>query len=102
MQSLAGLALPCASFFNLRTERPSWQLHPPHRPISQPALKRVAQQDRHDDTFAAIAILTGKTLDSVMRRAETMGLPKVGPYHGAITGDLIAKLLAAEGLVASV
>ena len=68
----------------------------------QPALKRVAQQDRHDDTFAAIAILTGKTLDSVMRRAETMGLPKVGPYHGAITGDLIAKLLAAEGLVASV
>ncbi|PUE62946.1 hypothetical protein B9Z45_02510 [Limnohabitans sp. 2KL-17] len=68
----------------------------------QPAFKRVAQQDRHDDTFAAIAILSGKTLDSVMRRAETMGLPRVGPYHGAITGDLIAKLLAAEGLVATV
>ena len=68
----------------------------------QPAFKRVAQQDRHDDTFAAIAILTGKTLDSVMRRAESLGLPKVGPFHGAITGDLIAKLLAAEGLVASI
>ena len=68
----------------------------------QPAFKRVAQQDRHDDTFAAIATLTGKTLDSVIRRAETMGLPKVGPYHGAITGDMIARLLAAEGLVATV
>ena len=68
----------------------------------QPVFKRVAQQDRHDDTFAAIATLTGKTLDSVMRRAESLGLPKVGPFHGAITGDLIAKLLAAEGLVASV
>ena len=68
----------------------------------QPAFKRVAQQDRHDDTFAAIATLTGKTLDSIMRSAENLGLPKVGPYHGGITGDLIAKLLAAEGLVATV
>lgn len=68
----------------------------------QPAFKRVAQRERHDDTFAAIAILTGKSLDSVIQKAETMGLPKVGPYHGAITGDLIAKLLAAEGLVATV
>ena len=68
----------------------------------QPAFKRVAQQDRHDDTFAAIAILTGKTLDSIMRQAETMGLPKVGPYFPWIDGDMIAKLLAAHGLVASV
>ncbi len=35
----------------------------------QPAFKRVAQQDRHDDTFAAIATLTGKTLDSILRQA---------------------------------
>jgi hypothetical protein len=58
----------------------------------QPAFKRVAQQDRHDDTFAAIAILTGKTLDSIMRQAETMGLPKTGPYFPWIDGDMIAKL----------
>ena len=68
----------------------------------QPAFKRVAQQDRHDDTFAAIAILTGKTLDSIMRQAENMGLPKIGPYFSWIDGDMIAKLLAAHGLVATV
>ena len=45
----------------------------------QPAFRRVGQQDRHDDTFAAIATLTGKTLDSVMRQAETFGIPKAGP-----------------------
>lgn len=74
----------------------------PNSTTFQPAFKRVAQQDRHDDTFAAIAILTGKTLDSIMRQAETMGLPKVGPYFPWIDGDMIAKLLAAHGLVASV
>ena len=68
----------------------------------QPAFKRVAQQDRHDDTFAAIATLTGKTLDSILRQAETMGLPKAGPYYPWIDGDMIAKLLAGGGLVASV
>ena len=75
---------------------------PTTSPSFQPAFKRVAQQDRHDDTFAAIAILTGKTLDSIMRQAETMGLPKTGPYFPWIDGDMIAKLLAAHGLVAGV
>ncbi|BCX51858.1 hypothetical protein CTYAZ2_14400 [Comamonas testosteroni] len=68
----------------------------------QPAFKRVAQQGRHDDTFAAIAILTGKTLDSIMRQAETMGLPKIGPFHSYIDGDLIARICAAHGLVCSI
>lgn len=68
----------------------------------QPAFKRVSQQGRHDDTFAAIAILTGKSLDAIMRQAETMGLPKTGPYFPWIDGDMIAKLLAAHGLVAGV
>ena len=68
----------------------------------QPAFKRVAQQGRHDDTFAAIAILTGKTLDSIMRQAETMGLPKIGPFHSYIDGDLIARICAAQGLVCSI
>ena len=68
----------------------------------QPAFKRVAQQGRHDDTFAAIAILTGKTLDSIMRQAETMGLPTTGPFHSYIDGDLIARICAAHGLVCSI
>jgi len=62
----------------------------------QPAFKRVVQQGRDDDTFAAIAILTGKTLDSIMRQAETMGLPKIGPFHSYIDGDLIARIPVRE------
>ena len=68
----------------------------------QPAFKRVAQQERHDDTFAAIATLTAKTLDSIMRQAATMGLPKTGPYFPWVDGDMIATLLAVHGLVATV
>lgn len=68
----------------------------------QPAFKRMAQQGRHDDTFAVIAMLTGKTLDSIFRQAEGLGLPKAGPFHAWIDGDLIAKLLAGNGLVATV
>lgn len=68
----------------------------------QPAFKRVAQQGRHDDTFAVIAMLTGKTMDSIFRQAEGLGLPKIGPFHLWIDGDMIAKILAANGLVATV
>jgi hypothetical protein len=67
----------------------------------QPAFKRVVQQGRHDDTFAVIAMLTGNTVDSIFRQAEVLGLPKVGPFHSWIDGDLIAKLLAGHGLVAT-
>lgn len=68
----------------------------------QPIFRRIAQQGRHDDAFAVLAMLTGKTLDSLLRQAETLGLPKTGPYYPWIDGDLIAKLLAAHGLVATV
>jgi len=68
----------------------------------QPAFKRVAQQGRHDDTFAVIAALSGKTLDAVFRQAEDLGLPKTGPFFPWIDGDFIAKLLAGNGLVAMV
>lgn len=68
----------------------------------QPTFRRIAQQGRHDDAFAVLAMLTGKTLDSLLRQAETLGLPKTGPYYPWIDGDLIAKLLAAHGLVATV
>ena len=61
----------------------------------QPAFKRVAQQGRHDDTFAVIAMLTNKPMEAIFRQAEGLGLPKIGPFHAWIDGDMIAKLLAA-------
>jgi hypothetical protein len=68
----------------------------------QPAFKRIGQQDRHDDAICVIAMLSGKTTDAIFRQAEGLGLPKVGPYHAWIDGDMIAKLLAGNGLVATV
>ena len=68
----------------------------------QPAFKRIGQQDRHDDAICVIAMLSGKTTDAIIRQAEGLGLPKVGPYHAWIDGDMIAKLLAGNGLVATV
>ena len=62
----------------------------------QPAFKRVAQQGRHDDTFAVIAMLTNKPMEAIFRQAEGLGLPKIGPFHAWIDGDMIAKLLAAN------
>ena len=68
----------------------------------QPAFKRIGQQDRHEDALCVIAMLSGKTTDAIFRQAEGLGLPKVGPYHAWIDGDMIAKLLAGNGLVATV
>ena len=45
----------------------------------QPAFKRVAQQERHDDTFAAIATLTGKTLE------VTGAFPLINPKAWRVT-----------------
>ena len=67
----------------------------PNSTTFQPAFKRVAQQGRHDDTFAVLAMLTGKTMDAIFHQAEDLGLPKIGPFHAWIDGDMIAKLLAA-------
>lgn len=71
-------------------------------PGFQPAFKRVPQSDRHDDTLAVIATITGQTLDEIRKQAEVLGLPKVGPYYPWIDGDLIARLLAHFGWVATV
>ena len=71
----------------------------------QPHFKRVAAgDDRHADVYCAIASLVGnsKTLDDIRKQAETLGVPKTGPYYPYIDGDLIAKLLAAYGFVATV
>ncbi len=37
----------------------------------QPTFKRVAQQGRHDDTFAVLAMLTGKTTDVLVKSFRT-------------------------------
>lgn len=71
----------------------------------QPHFKRVAAgEDRHADVYCVIASLVGngKTLDDIRKEAETLGVPKTGPYYPYIDGDLIAKILAAHGLVATV
>ncbi|WP_138514546.1 hypothetical protein [Rhodoferax bucti] len=71
----------------------------------QPHFKRVAAgEDRHADVYCVIASLVGnaKTLDDIRKQAETLGVPKTGPYYPYIDGDLIAKLLAGYGLVATV
>ena len=46
----------------------------------QSTFRRVAQQGRHDDTFAVISMLTGKTTDAIFRHAEGLGLPKIAPF----------------------
>lgn len=72
------------------------------QPAFQPSFKRVPQQGRHDDTFAAIATLTNSSLESIFKQAEALGLPKTGPYFPWIDSDMIAKLLVSHGLVATV
>ncbi|MBX3655195.1 MAG: hypothetical protein KF686_13500 [Ramlibacter sp.] len=63
---------------------------------------RVVQQEtRHDCILAAIATLTGKTLEEVWAAAYKLGLPKIGVYY--VSEDMIAKLLMQlGGLVATV
>jgi len=68
-----------------------------------PFFKRVSQgEDRHADIYACIAILTNKTVADIQRQAETLGVPKTGPYYPYLDGDMIAKLLVAHNLVATV
>lgn len=67
----------------------------------QPAFKRVQQSNDFDDPFAVIAMIAGKTLDEVRQTAiSAFKHPKHGPFW--ITEDLIAKLLAHYGWVATV
>lgn len=77
-------------------------LHLSASSVPSSAYKRVPQQGRHDDTFAVIASIASKTLQEVFQQAEAFGLPKTGPYHAWIDGDLIAKLLAHYGWVATI
>lgn len=47
-------------------------------------------------------MLCNKSLAAIFKQAETLGLPKVGPYWLYADGYFIARLLAAHGLVAIV
>jgi len=70
----------------------------------KPFFQRISQgEDRHADVLACCAMLCNKSLADIFKQAETLGLPKVGPYYGyAVDGDFVARLLAAHGLVATV
>lgn len=68
-----------------------------------PFFKRVSQgDDRHADIIAVCAMLTTTSLADTQRQAETLGLPKTGPYFPYLDGDRIAKILIEHGLVATV
>jgi hypothetical protein len=67
----------------------------------KPAFNRVQQSNDFDCAFACIAMIAGKTLDAVRQTAiDKFKHPKHGPFW--ITEDLIAKLLANYGWVATV
>lgn len=65
-----------------------------------PEFKRVQMSCDHDDAFACIAMIIGKTLDEVRQTAiEKFKHPKHGPYW--VLEKLIIQLLAHYGWVAS-
>ncbi|WP_310611635.1 hypothetical protein [Limnohabitans sp.] len=67
-----------------------------------PFFKRVSQgEDRHADIYACIAILTNKTIADIQQQAESLGVPKVGPFYPYLDGDLLAKILVGHNLVAT-
>lgn len=69
----------------------------------KPFFQCISQgEDRHADVLACCAMLCNKSLADIFKHAETLGLPKVGPYWLYADGDFIARLLAAHGLVATV
>lgn len=69
----------------------------------QPAFKRVQQSNDHDDAFACIAMLTGKTLDEIKQTAiDKFRHPKHGPATCWVSEELIGKLLAHYGLVGTI
>lgn len=68
----------------------------------QPAFKPVFTQDRHACALAAVATIASVSLDDVWKKAEELGLPKIGPYSHVIDGDFIAALLAKYSWVATI
>lgn len=68
-----------------------------------PFFQRISQgEDRHADVLACCAMLCNKSLADMFKQAETLGLPKFGPFYPYLDGDMIAKILVPHGLVATV
>jgi hypothetical protein len=64
----------------------------------QPAFQFVSTEgDRHGDALAVIASVAGVSLKEVFKRAETLGMPKTGPYSHWVDSDLISSLLTVFG-----
>jgi hypothetical protein len=64
----------------------------------QPAFQFVSiEGDRHGDALAVIASVAGVSLKEVFKRAETLGMPKTGPYSHWVDSDLISSLLTIFG-----
>lgn len=64
----------------------------------QPAFEFVGiNGDRHADGLAVIASAVGVSLADVFKQAETLGMPKTGPYNHWVDSDLISSLLATYG-----
>lgn len=61
--------------------------------------KRVAMEERIDDSLACVATLTGQSLADIKKLAVQLGFPKHGPAW--VGPDLIVKLLNQYDLVAS-
>jgi hypothetical protein len=68
----------------------------------QPAFKPVITSDRHADSLACVAIIASTTLEDVFKKAEELGMPKVGPYNHVLDDVFLASLLAQYGWVATV
>lgn len=64
----------------------------------QPAFQFVSTEgDRHGDAFAVIASVAGVSLKEVFKRAETLGMPKTGPFSHSVDSDFISSLLTVFG-----
>jgi hypothetical protein len=59
--------------------------------------KRVAMEERIDDSLACIATLTNQSLADIKKLAFQLGFPKQGPAW--VSSDLIAQLLYQHGLI---
>lgn len=68
----------------------------------QPAFKPIITKDRHACAFAAIATISGVTLEDVWKSAEQLGLPAAGPYNHVIDEHFLTALLAKYSWVATV
>jgi hypothetical protein len=68
----------------------------------QSAFKHVRTTDRHADSLACVAIIASTTLEDVFKKAEELGMPKVGPYNHVLDDVFLASLLAQYGWVATV